>query len=656
MAEPALEQSKALLAYMVGRQNAGKTSLQMALTGADGAPVNFPGSSVERSEASRTLDGGRSLTVVDLPGIGSLDPLSPDEQLAVDYIHAHASTNASAEGVMVVVLDATKLPVELGLLKESGAVGAPMVVALNKADVATKGGATLHPAVLREALGDVPVLVTSGRDGSGTDSLLDAIVEGGVRPPAGGFSDLDPLALADRIVEGEEDQATDRIDAVVMHPIFGLPLMALVFFGVFQAIFVGADPLMGWIEAGQGALTDWVSGLIEPGALQSFINDGLIAGFGAVVIFVPQIAILMVLIAILEASGYMARAAFLLDRMLSKVGLNGRSFLPLISSFACAVPAIAATRIIEHERDRIATIVVAPLMSCSARLPVYVILIGAFFAPTVAGLVLFSMYALGIVVAALVAFVLRKTMLKGERSPLVLELPVYQWPMWKVVFRKAWTAVKAFLALAGTLIFAASIMIWLLSYYPRPAEIHEGFEAKRAAVSESAADRDQTLAKLDNKERAAYLEQSFLARAGKAVQPIFAPAGFDWRATVGILSAFPARELIVPTLGILYGLGDVDPGEYEASKLGLDDDPLAKDGLRMALQGARNPDGTKAFDMAVALALMVFFALCSQCVATLGAIKRETRSWKWPVFTFTYMTLIAWIGAVITYRVASGFV
>lgn len=653
---------------LVGRQNCGKTSIQMALTGADGRPVNFPGSSVERTEASMSLGGSDGTAkLVDLPGIGSLRPMSPDETLAIQYLREAAHKGAQ----LVVVLDATKLAAELDLLTELAVLGMSTVVAVNKADVAGGGVSAVDTDVLSEALGGVPVVATDARSGAGLDELRRAIAAGG-----GAIHEakaVETLAssrlsdLADAVVAGASQSrtqtTTDRIDAIVMHPLLGLPLMAAVFFAVFQAIFVGADPMIGWIETGQGALSDAVSGWVSAGALQSFLVDGLIAGVGAVVIFVPQIAILMLLVAILEGSGYMARAAFILDRGLSRVGLNGRSFVPLLSSFACAVPGIASTRIIEHERDRIATMVVAPLMSCSARLPVYVVLIGAFFAPATAGLVLFSMYALGIVAAAAVAFVLRKTVLAGPRSPLLLELPVYQWPVWRVVGRQAWTSVKAFLALAGTLIFAASIVIWLLSYYPRPQEIHAGFQAQRASLTATAnassgngtSDNDATKARLsalENQERAAYLEQSYLARMGKAVQPVFAPAGFDWRTTVGIVAAFPARELIVPTLGILYGLGDIDPGAYEASSLDEAPETVARDGLRKALVGARRPDGSPAFDWAVALSLMVFFALCSQCVATLGAIKRETRSWKWPTFTFVYMTVLAWVASVATYQIS----
>ena len=376
--------------------------------------------------------------------------------------------------------------------------------------------------------------------------------------------------------------------------------------------------------------------------------------------FLPQIVILILLIALLEASGYMARAAFLLDRVLSKVGLSGRSFVPMASSMACAVPGVLATRVIADERERLATIAVLPLMSCSARLPVYVVLIGAFFPTSVAGLVLISLYLLGIGVAALVAWLLRKTKLKGDTSLLLMELPVYQPPSARVVWGQVKGAAREFLVLAGTIIVATSVVIWALSYYPRPSEIAERFDGLRAPHQAALAtlpdgpektETEEAIAQLDAAERGAYLEQSLLADIGRAVQPVFALAGFDWRTTVGVVAAFPARELIIPTLGVLYSLGDVDAGAYDLGY--LDADASNKDGLTARLKATTREDGSPAWSPLVALSVMVFFALCSQCMGTLGAIYRETRTWKWPVFVFTYMTALAWLMAVLVYQVGS---
>ena len=369
-------------------------------------------------------------------------------------------------------------------------------------------------------------------------------------------------------------------------------------------------------------------------ALRSFLVDGLVNGVGSSLVFVPQIALLYAFVTAVEASGYMARAVFLLDQPLRKVGLSGKSFVPLTSSFACAIPGIAAARILGDERDRLATIVTAPLMSCSARLPVYVVMLAAFFPPQQAGLLLFLLYALGVVTAVAMALLLRRTALKGGESLLVMELPAYQRPRLRLVAAHTAFAVKSFLRTAGTVILVATVAVWALAYFPRPADVAARFELARAAVPADTSG-DERRAQIDAEEAAAYLEQSWLARAGKAVQPAFAPAGFDWRITVGVLAAFPARELVVPTLGTLYSLGEV------AADADAPDERLAT-----SLRTTTGPDGRPTLDGLTALAVMVFFALCSQCVGTLAAIRRETHSWKWPLFTFGYMTALAWLAAV----------
>ncbi|MCB9736073.1 MAG: ferrous iron transport protein B [Deltaproteobacteria bacterium] len=645
-------------AVLVGRQNAGKTSLLMHLTGRTQKPVNFPGSSVERGESEVVVDGTR-LRVVDLPGVGSLTPLSPDEEVAVGYLHGGADHADDRPDVVCAVIDASKLAVELTLVAQLAALPVPVVVALNKLDVAQKAGRAVTAEALTEALG-VPVVVTNALTGRGAGALRNALLDAAADPGAARVKPFDPRAVAATLApEGGEAASrslTDRLDDVLIHRVFGLPILLLVMFGVFQALFTVASPFMDLVDAGQGAVQDVVRDLIAPGALQSFLVDGLINGIGSVVVFLPQIALLMLLVALLEGSGYMARAAFLLDRPLSRVGLSGRSFVPLVSAFACAVPAVMATRIIDNERDRIATIVVAPLMSCSARLPVYALLIGAFFPAAYGGVVLLAMYLIGIVVAAVVALILRRSVLRGPQSSLMMELPVYQRPSWRVVGGQVWAGCRDFLVLAGTVIFAASVVIWLLSYYPRPEAIHATYEAQRAAVVTEGPAAEAALAHVDALEKGAYLEQSFLADIGRFVHPVFAPAGWDWRTSVGVLAAFPARELVIPTLGVLYSLGDVDPGDFTVDEMG-DADTEGHEGLRERLANARHPDGTRVFGPLVAVSVMVFFALCSQCMGTLATIRRETRSWRWPVFTFTYMTVLAWIAAVAVFQIgrALGF-
>ncbi len=635
---------------LVGRQNTGKTSLLMHLTGTAQRPVNFPGSSVERV-LGRLVVEGRPLEISDLPGISSMRGVSPDEQVSLEFLRGPATNR-----VVCAVLDASKLSVEIGLLKQVMGLGQPVVVALNKSDVARAEGREVDTAALASELG-IAVVETDGLRGKGVAELCSALVAA-----ADGGACRVPESSADAIAArvqapptASRRTASDVIDSIVLHRIFGVPILMLVTLGMFQVVFTVADPFVTWIEQLQDTLTSAISSVVPRGALRSFINDGLVNGVGSVLVFLPQIALLIALVTLLEASGYMARAAFILDRLLRRFGLSGRSFVPLTTSFACAIPGILASRIITNERDRIATIVVSPLMSCSARLPVYVVLIGAFFPVGYRGLTLFGLYLLGIVTAVIVALILRRTVLRGPESLFMMELPTYQRPSLRVIWSQLRAACTEFIRLAGTVILVTSVLIWLLSYYPRPAHIHETFEARRAAVADEP--NPQRKARLmlyyERREQAVYLRQSYLATIGKTIQPVFAPAGFDWPITVGVLAAFPARELIVPTLGILYSRGRVDPAEFDLDALNAKAEPT---GLRGKLRTAKRDGGrVRSFSTLVALSLMVFFALCSQCVATLGAIRRETHTWRWPLFTFVYMTGLAWLAAVAVYQTGRAF-
>jgi ferrous iron transport protein B len=615
---------------LVGRPNAGKTSLLMHLTGSLQRPVNFPGSSVECIE-SEVDEAGVRLCIVDLPGLASLEPRSRDEELALAMLRGQSRRRAD---VLCAVLDASKLPVELRFLQQLRALGRPIVVALTKTDVASREGFPVDAERLREALG-LPLVVVDGFRGTSAPALRAVLAATPLLAPS---ADLAPRpAAAVAAVAPPRTVArstTDRVDRVLLHPVLGPLLLVAVVLAMFQLVFVVAEPFIGWVEAAQSWVGDLVAAAVPAGVVQSFLIDGVVNGVGSSLVFVPQIALLIAFVTIVEATGYMARAVFLLDRPLRKVGLSGKSFVPLTSSFACAIPGIVASRILGDERDRLATIAVAPLMSCSARLPVYVVMLAAFFPAHQAGLVLFLLYALGIATAVAVALLLRRTALRGGESMLVMELPSYQRPRLRLVATHTWFAVKSFLRTAGTVILFATIVVWALGYFPRPPAIGAAFDAQRAAVAEGEAG-DAERARLDAAEAAAYLEQSWLAGIGRAVQPVFAPAGFDWRMTVGVLAAFPARELVVPTLGTLYSLGAVEPSA---------DEPDAR--LLHALREARGPDGRPTLDGLTALAVMAFFALCSQCAGTLAAIRRETNSWRWPAFTFAYMTALAWLVAV----------
>ena len=446
--------------------------------------------------------------------------------------------------------------------------------------------------------------------------------------------------VADTVVQpgGTRFEWTKRIDEIVTHKGWGLLIFLTGMGFVFQAIFSWAAPFMDMIDAAFSALARTVGAVLPAGALRSLIVDGIIGGAGAVIVFVPQIAILFALITIMEDSGYMARAAFLMDRIMSSFGLSGRSFIPLLSSFACAVPGIMSARSIENSRDRLATILIAPLMSCSARLPVYVLFISAFipashFAGFIGtqGLTLFAMYGLGIAVAPLVALLLKKTRLKGPAVPFLLELPPYKVPSWRVVIYRVYDRSWAFVRRAGTIILATTIAIWVLSYFPTQPELRARYAAERVLI-----DDQRTLARLNAAEAAEHLRGSFLGRAGIAIEPLVKPLGWDWRIGMATLASFPAREVVIAALGTIYSLGD-----------GHDESSIE---LRETLRAATWPDGRPIFGVAVALSIMVFFALCSQCAATLATMRRETGSWRAPLFAFGYMTTLAYVAALIVYQ------
>ena len=439
---------------------------------------------------------------------------------------------------------------------------------------------------------------------------------------------------------------SDRIDRVLTHRVFGLAAFLGVSAVLFQGIYAWAAPAMDLVETAVSTLGAALGSSLPEGPLRSLLVDGVVAGVGGVLVFLPQIALLFLLIAILEDCGYMSRAALLMDRLLGRLGLSGRSFIPLLSSFACAVPGVMAARTIADRRDRFVTVLVAPLMSCSARLPVYALFIAAFIPERallggwvgLQGLTLLAMYSLGALVAVPVAWILRRTLLRGESSPFLLELPAYNWPTPRTVLLRVYQASRAFVVRAGSVILAATIVMWALAYYPRSLEIGARYAAERSAASVLAAPESR-LAEIDRTEAADYLRSSYLGRAGQSLEPVFEPLGWDWRLGMAALASFPAREVVISALGTIYSLGsDVD----ETS-------PELRDGLRQA----RRPDGSPALNVPVALSVMVFFALCAQCMSTLAVIQRETSSWAWPVFSFVYMTVLAYAGAFGTYRLGA---
>lgn len=700
------------LVAMVGNPNAGKTTLFNTLTGSAQKVANYPGVTVEKVTGVARI-GETTVDIIDIPGLYSLDPVSEDERVAAEVMRGQAA-DVPRPDLLVYVLDVTNLERNLYLFSQVSHLGIPTVVALSMSDVAARQGVTIDSHILEEALGVEVVTVVAHRSKgvaelraaiertlrSGSPPkpvpeprdeaaeivslLVERLARSGIDRSAeevraavagiGGELDvqLEPtpelfeaLQSARRAYEaagqpGDETTSryawasqvaakavvrrpankgkgtTDRIDRVLTHRVFGLGIFAMLMYLVFQSIYTFAEPLMAGIEWMFSSLGEAVSPLIENVPwLQSLIVDGLIGGVGTMVSFLPQILILFLWIAILEGTGYLARAAFLMDKLLGWCGLNGRAFIPLLSSYACAIPGIMAARVMPDSRSRLATILVAPLMSCSARLPVYVLMIGAFIEPQFgagwAGFTLFAMHLLGLAVAIPIAWFFNRRLLRGGRLPFVMELPPYQLPKSRDVALALWSRGKIFVKTAGTIIVVLSMVIWALLYFPRSeartAELRSQIVAAQPGASEET---------IDNHLRQKLMEESLLGRMGRFIEPVFIPAGFDWRLSTAVLSAFPAREVVVSSMGIMFNLG------------GEQDDGSTK--LRAALLNATWPDGRPLVTPWTAVSLMVFFALCCQCMATLAVIKRETNSWKWPVFVFAYMTALAYIGAVAVYQ------
>lgn len=701
---------------LIGNPNTGKTTLFNALTGLTQRAGNYPGVTVEHKVGTVTLDEEDALDLIDLPGAYSLAAHSPDEMLAIDVLLGQQQDAPPVDGILAVV-DASNLRRNFYLVSQLAEIDVPLVVALNMGDIALRRGIRTDASALSEALGApvVPVLAhrRQGLDELRSalaalnadpapmrpqrvelpDQLqrataeLQASVSGPLSPVEAlralvdedGYAERRLLAsagdgVADRLrglrtvgadslseleskaryawIDGLLAQAidqpsrlegrrSDRADRILAHRFFGVAIFVLVNALVFEAIYTWSGPLMDGIDALFAACGDRAAALIPPGALQSLVVDGLIAGVGGVLIFLPQIAILFFFIALLEDSGYMARAALLMDRLLTRVGLSGTAFMPLLSSFACAVPGIMATRTIEDRRDRFATILVAPLMSCSARLPVYVLFIGTFVPDRsllggvigLQALTLFAFYCLGAFVAIPVAWLLKRTLLKGDPPPFLLELPSYKTPDLRTVLLRVYHSSRAFVVRAGSLILATTIAMWALAYFPRSEAVVERHQIERQAVAPEALDA------LAKRQAAELVENSYLGQAGHWVAPAVRPLGWDWRIGMAVIASFPAREVIISALGTIYSLG---AGEDEGSE-----------SLRATLAAAAWPDGRPIYTLAVALSIMVFFALCAQCLSTLVVIKKETGSYGWSLFSFGYMTALAYLGALATYQVGT---
>ncbi|WP_374608038.1 ferrous iron transporter B [Thermomonas sp.] len=602
---------------LVGNPNCGKTALFNLLTGSRQKVANYAGVTVERKEGRLHAPSGKHYAVLDLPGAYSLNAASLDEAVTRDLIRGFYPGEAAPD-VLVCVVDATNLRLHLRFVLELRALGKPMLVALNMADAAKKRGIDIDVAALQRELG-VPVVETVAVRRGGADTLLarlDALV-------------AHPHAVVDALPEGTDLHAEtrrllvaavrmpertakidDALDRWLLHPLFGLLTLAVVMFLIFQAVYAWATPLMDLIEAGTAALGAWAGGVLPEGPLNSLVVDGIIAGLGGVIVFLPQILVLFAFILALEESGYLPRAAFLLDRMMAGAGLSGRSFIPLLSSFACAIPGIMATRSIQDPRDRLATILVAPLMTCSARLPVYALLIGAFIPSrevwggiNLQGLVLFALYMAGIFSALAVSWVMKKWRRDKGEHPLMLELPSYRLPNPRDVLIGLWERALIFLKRVGGIIFALTVLLWVLLTFP-------------------AAPVDATMPAID---------YSFAGRIGHAMTAVFAPLGFNWQICIALIPGLAAREVAVSSLATVYALSAVD------------DEAAAQ---------ALTPLITNGWSLATGLSLLVWFIYAPQCLATWAAIKRETGSWKTMAMAAGYLFVLAYLASFVTYRVA----
>ena len=616
---------------LVGAPNAGKTTLFNALTGSSARVGNYPGVTVERREGT-LRHSPRPVRVLDLPGTYSVVGETLDEQIVEKVLAGRLAGESELDGI-VAVLDATTLRRGLGLLRELLKTGRPIALVLTMIDEVRARGGKIEPARLSALLG-IPVLGVVGHRGVGMDPLFRILQEPWrwskplALPPADDavarFAWVDEVCRKIGAEQLEPDTRTDRIDRLLLDPLAGVAVFGLVMLLLFQSIFSWAVPAMNAIDAGFGELERASRAALPAGWLTDLWTDGVLAGVGSVLVFLPQIAILFTFIHLLQDVGYMARAAFVVDRVMGWVGLQGRSFVPLLSCYACAVPGIMATRTIQSPRERLATILVAPFMTCSARLPVYTLLIAAFVPHRallgvvgLQGLVLFALYLLGAATALGSAALLGSTLLKGKPSVFYMELPPYRWPTVRLLARQVWHSARAFLKRAGTIILATSVVLWALLSFPRSAPDPARTPAENAHAS---------------------LEASVAAHVGHALEPAIAPLGFDWKIGVGLVASLAAREVIVATLAQTYAV---------ASK-----DDFA--GLRDALRSDVNPaTGKPEFGLPAALALCVFFVFALQCTSTMVVMARETGTWRWPALAFGYMLALAWTASFVTYQLTS---
>jgi ferrous iron transport protein B len=611
------------LIALVGNPNCGKTALFNILTGSRQKVANYAGVTVERKEGALITPSGLRIRILDLPGAYSLDPLTPDEQVTADVLLGRRA-GETAPDFVVCVTDATNLRQNLRLVLSLKRLGLPMVVALNMTDIARRKGIVIDAARLSVELG-VPVVETVGVKTAGVKSLIKMLDSTAMPERAVHAAAWQPLSRTDI----EHDQAevrrilgvvggdrldgvtlSDRVDALVLHPLFGPVILAVILFLVFQAVFAWAQVPMDEIKLGVAVFGNWLGSVLPSSLIKDLLINGVLAGVGSVLVFLPQIIILFFFILVLEDSGYLPRAAFLLDRIMGSVGLSGRAFIPLLSSFACAIPGIMATRTIQNPRDRLATIMIAPLMTCSARLPVYALIIGAFIPRRAVwgglelqGLVLFALYVVGVVSAMAVAFVLKYTGTRSGFQALMLELPAYHWPNLRNLIIGLWQRVEIFMTRVGTIILALMVILWALSSFPAPPPGATG----------------------------PAIQYSIAGHLGAWLAVLFKPLGFNWQISIALVPGLAAREVAVGALGTVYAL----------SATGND------------VSSALTPLIAQSWSLPTALSLLAWYVFAPQCLSTLATVKRETNSWRYPIMMAAYLFAMAYLGSWITFRVAT---
>jgi ferrous iron transport protein B len=646
---------------LVGNPNAGKTTLFNALTGLRAKTANFPGTTVER-KIGKIQVGHRQVVIVDLPGLYSLESSSPEEKLASDALRGRLDNHDAPDAALVVV-DATNLERNLFLVSQVLELDCPVIVALNMMDMAGHEGIRIDIKKLRSELG-CAVIPVAARTGKGVDELRREIgrLADGAMPEAvehckpncsicGGCPYQARYAwtesISGRVMDAaaaRRSQHTEKLDEILTHPAAGMAVFIGVMLLLFVLIFWAAQIPMGLINHLFTTVGAWIAVHVPAGDWQSLLVNGVIGGVGGVLVFLPQICILFFALSLLEDTGYLARAAFVMDKVMRRLGLPGKAFIPLLSAHACAIPAVMSARVIENSRDRLVTILIAPLMTCSARIPVYAMVTALLFpqSPFKAALIFTGAYATGVLFAMLAALVFRRTILPGGSRPLVIELPPYRLPGLRTALLHTLDRAKIFVKQAGTVILVISLLLWALSHYPKSAppaaavtlttqatQVEMSGDAKRAGELRLAANRLTAQSSL---------QHSFAGQIGRVIEPVIKPLGFDWQIGIGILSSFAAREVIVSTLAVVYGVGEDAAGQGHAS-------------LYDTLRRATRTDGAPVFTTATCVSLLVFYILAAQCLATSAVVRRETNSLKWPLFQIAYMTGLAYLAAFMVYQI-----